>query len=75
MRRLPNARPALIATLAIVALAGCSSAATPGWTYAPAPSASAAASGAASGSPAASAAAAGGGGLKKRTGPPAPKGS
>ena len=57
IRRLPNARPALIATLAIVVLAGCSSAATPGWTYAPAASASAAASGAASGSPAASASA------------------
>jgi plastocyanin len=46
MRRLPSA--ALI--LAIAALAACSSGTAPGWTYAPAASASPIASGAASGS-------------------------
>ena len=40
--------------LLAAALVGCSSGATPGWTYAPAPSATAAPSGAGSGAPAAS---------------------
>ncbi len=58
MRRLP----ALLLTIfAVAALAACSSGAAPGWTFAPAPSATAAASGlasgAASGSPASSEAA------------------
>lgn len=57
MRRLPTMTLPLVAAFAIVALAACSSAAAPGWTYAPAASPSAAASGAASGSPAASASA------------------
>jgi plastocyanin len=48
MRRLPALSLTL---LAVLALAACSASAAPGWTYAPAPSASAAASGAASGSP------------------------
>jgi plastocyanin len=48
--------PAAIVAVAI-ALAACSASSAPGWTYAPAPSATAAASGAASGSPAASASA------------------
>ena len=47
MRRLP----ALLTLLAVVALGACSAGTAPGWTYAPAPSASAAASGAASGAP------------------------
>jgi plastocyanin len=48
MRRLP----ALSLTfLAVLALAGCSASAAPGWTYAPVPSASAGASGAPSGGP------------------------
>jgi plastocyanin len=48
MRRLP----ALSLTfLAVLALAGCSASAAPGWTYAPVPSASAGASGAPSGAP------------------------
>jgi plastocyanin len=48
MRRLP----ALVLTLlAVVALAACSAGGAPGWTYAPAPSASAIPSGAASGAP------------------------
>jgi plastocyanin len=51
MRRLPALASSLVAVFAVVALAACSSGAAPGWTYAPAPSASAAASGAASGSP------------------------
>jgi len=50
MRRLPAL--ALIA-LTVAALAACSSSATPGWTYAPAASATPAASGAASGAPSA----------------------
>jgi plastocyanin len=41
----------LVAAFAIMALAACSSGSAPGWTYAPAPSASAAASGGPSGSP------------------------
>jgi plastocyanin len=61
MRRLPALVPSLVAVIAIVALAACSSGSAPGWTYAPAasaaPAASGAASGAPSGSPAASAAA------------------
>jgi plastocyanin len=50
MRRLPALSLTL---LAVLALAACSSSATPGWTYAPAASASAIASGAASGQPSA----------------------
>jgi plastocyanin len=57
MRRLPALAPSLVAAFAIVALAACSSGSAPGWTYAPAPSASAAASGAASGGPSGSPAA------------------
>jgi plastocyanin len=61
MRRLPALAPSLVAVIAVVALAACSSGSAPGWTYAPAasaaPAASGAASGAPSGSPAASAAA------------------
>jgi plastocyanin len=61
MRRLPALAPSLVAVIAIVAVAACSSGSAPGWTYAPAASAAPAASGAASGvpsgSPAASAAA------------------
>jgi plastocyanin len=61
MRRLPALAPSLVAIIAIVAVAACSSGSAPGWTYAPAasaaPAASGAASGAPSGSPAASAAA------------------
>jgi len=52
MRRLPALSLTL---LAVLALAACSSSATPGWTYAPAPSAAAIASGAASGQPSAAA--------------------
>ena len=48
--------PAVIVAVA-AAIAACSASSPPGWTYAPAPSASAGASGAASGSPAASASA------------------
>jgi plastocyanin len=48
MRRLPALSLIL---LAVLGLAACSSGAAPGWTYAPAPSASAIASGAASGQP------------------------
>ena len=55
MRRLP----ALLAPVALIAiLAACTSGGAPGWTYAPAPSATAAASGGASGAPAASGSAA-----------------
>jgi plastocyanin len=57
MRRLPTPSLSFVAVLAAVALAACSSGAAPGWTYAPAASASPAASGAASGAPAGSAAA------------------
>jgi plastocyanin len=46
------------ALLVVVGIAACSSGSAPGWTYAPAPSASPVGSGAASGSPAASASAA-----------------
>jgi plastocyanin len=54
MRRLP----ALLSTTAlIVLLAACTSGAGPGWTYAPAPSATPVASGGASGEPGASASA------------------
>jgi len=52
MRRLPAL---LLTTVAIAALAACSASSTPGWTYAPAPSATPAASGAASGEPSAGA--------------------
>ena len=48
MRRLPALSVSL---LAVFAVAACSSGAAPGWTYAPAASASAGASGAASGQP------------------------
>ncbi len=48
MRRLPVL---LLTTVVVVLLAACSSSATPGWTYAPAASATPAASGAASGEP------------------------
>jgi plastocyanin len=48
MRRLPALFLVLAAALVFVA---CSASAAPGWTYAPAPSATAAASGAASGAP------------------------
>jgi plastocyanin len=48
MRRLPAL---LVIAAAILVLAACSASAAPGWTYAPAPSATAAASGAASGAP------------------------
>jgi plastocyanin len=63
LRRLPTVTLPLVAAFAVIALAACSSGSAPGWTYAPAPSASApsasgAASGAPSGSPAASASAA-----------------
>jgi plastocyanin len=51
MRRLP----ALVVPLFAVALAACSSGAAPGWTYAPAASATPVASGAASGAPSAGA--------------------
>jgi plastocyanin len=54
MRRLPTPSLPFVAVLAAVALAACSSGAAPGWTYAPAASASPAASGAASGAPAGS---------------------
>lgn len=55
MRRLPLLSLAL---LTIVAIAACSSGGAPGWTYAPAPSATPVASGAASGAPSAGASAA-----------------
>ena len=48
MRRLPII---ILSLLVIVALAACSSGGAPGWTYAPAPSATPVASGAASGAP------------------------
>jgi plastocyanin len=51
MRRLPIA---LLTIVTVAALAACSAGTAPGWTYAPAPSATPAGSGAASGSPAAS---------------------
>jgi len=57
MRRLPTPTLSLVAVFAAVALAACSSGSAPGWTYAPAASASPAASGAASGAPAGSPAA------------------
>ena len=57
LRRLPTVTLPLLAAFAIVALAACSSGSAPGWTYAPAASASAAASGAASGEPSGSPAA------------------
>jgi len=57
MRRLPTPSLPFVAVLAAVALAACSSGAAPGWTYAPAASASPAASGTASGAPAGSPAA------------------
>lgn len=57
LRRLPTVTLPLLAAFAIVALAACSSGSAPGWTYAPAASASAAASGAASGAPSGSPAA------------------
>jgi plastocyanin len=57
LRRLPTVTLSLVAVFAVMALAACSSAAAPGWTYAPAASASAAASGAASGGPSGSPAA------------------
>lgn len=52
MRRLSSALALVIVLL--VALAACTSSATPGWTYAPAPSVTPVPSGEASGSPAAS---------------------
>lgn len=55
MRRLPILSLALFAT---VAIAACSSGGAPGWTYAPAPSATPLASGVASGAPSAGASAA-----------------
>ncbi|HEX5822914.1 MAG TPA: cupredoxin domain-containing protein [Candidatus Limnocylindrales bacterium] len=54
MRRLPFLTLPLATAFAAVVLAACSSGSAPGWTYAPAASASAAASGAAQGSPGAS---------------------
>lgn len=54
MRRLPLLSLAL---LTIVAISACSSGGAPGWTYAPAPSATPVASGAASGAPSAGASA------------------
>jgi len=51
MRRLPTPPLALLAALAAVAIAACSSGAAPAWTYAPAPSTTPAPSGAASGGP------------------------
>jgi len=57
MRRPPNPLLAILAVVASAAIAACSSGAAPGWTYAPAASASAAASGAASGAPSGSPAA------------------
>jgi plastocyanin len=57
MNRLSAPTLSLLAVFAVVALAACSSGTAPGWTYAPAPSASAAASGAASGGPSGSPAA------------------
>jgi plastocyanin len=57
MRRLPQPALAVLAVVASLAIAACSSSAAPGWTYAPAVSASAAASGAASGAPSGSPAA------------------
>ena len=51
MRRLPILTLTIIA---VAALAACSAGTAPGWTYAPAPSATPAGSGVASGSPAAS---------------------
>jgi plastocyanin len=50
MRRLPAL---LLTTAAVALLAACSASATPGWTYAPAASATPASSGAASGGPSA----------------------
>lgn len=52
MRRLPSL---LLITVAIAALAACSAGSAPGWTYAPAASATPAASGGASGEPSAGA--------------------
>jgi plastocyanin len=52
MRRLPSL---LLITVALAALAACSSGSAPGWTYAPAASATPAASGGASGEPSAGA--------------------
>ena len=57
LRRLPTVTLPLLAAFAIVVLGACSSGSAPGWTYAPAASASAAASGAASGAPSGSPAA------------------
>jgi plastocyanin len=57
LRRLPTVTLPLLAAFAVVAIGACSSASAPGWTYAPAASASAAASGAASGEPSGSPAA------------------
>ena len=57
LRRLPTVTLPLLAAFAIVALGACSSGSAPGWTYAPAASASAAASGGASGEPSGSPAA------------------
>jgi len=56
LRRLPTVTLPLLAAFAVV-FAACSSGSAPGWTYAPAASASAAASGAASGAPSGSPAA------------------
>jgi plastocyanin len=57
MRRLPAVILGLAAAAIVLAVAACSSGSAPGWTYAPAASASAAASGAASGAPSGSPAA------------------
>ena len=57
LRRLPTLTLPLLSAVTVVVLAACSSGAAPGWTYAPAASASAAASGAASGGPSGSPAA------------------
>jgi plastocyanin len=57
MRRLPATTLAITSAALVLILAGCSSGTAPGWTYAPAASASAAASGAASGAPSGSPAA------------------